>query len=62
MAAVDEGDGETQVDSVWAMAVEVEEDAPEEKLPKKVDDSIDEQNLMIAMTRRRTGCVEASLR
>ena len=47
MAAVDEGDGETQVDSVWAMAVEVEEDAPEEKLPKKVGDNIDEQNLMI---------------
>jgi len=47
VAAVDEGDGETQVDSVWAMAVEVEEDAPEEKLPKKVGDNIDEQNLMI---------------
>ena len=47
VAAVDEGDGETQVDSVWAMAVEVEEDAPDEKLPKKVGDNIDEQNLMI---------------
>ena len=29
------------------MAVEVEDDAPEEQLPTKVDDSIDEQNLMI---------------